>query len=46
MKKILAYCFHERERDLTGQLLQNRADHGAIVTGDLDESQLHLQSAG
>jgi Subtilisin-like serine proteases len=47
MKKILAYCFHERERDLTGQLLQNPADHGAIVTGDVDESQLQrLQESG
>jgi hypothetical protein len=47
MKKILAYCFHEHERDLCTRLFENRADHGAIVTGNVDENQLQqLSSAG
>jgi serine protease AprX len=47
MINVLAYCLNQRERDLCARLFLNRADHGVIVTGNLDENQLQqLSEAG
>lgn len=47
MINVLAYCLNQQERDLCARLFQNWADHGAIVTGNIDENQLEqLSEAG
>jgi serine protease AprX len=44
MIKVLAYCLNQQERDLCARLFQDWADHGAIVTGNMDENQLQQLS--